>query len=240
MSAAVDFAASASADVRLVRFGAERRPVAIVDDFLKQPQALLDIAGRGEGFAPDPANFYPGVRKPLPDGYAAVLEHFVDAYLRGPFAIDPARRPHVVFCGLSMATRPPASLMPIQSIPHFDTSEAHQIAVVHYLCDPRWGGTSFYRHRATGFEAITNERAVPYRKMLERQATTVGLPAPQYINGDTDLFERIGAVEARFNRAIFYCSNVLHAGSIDATAGLSADPRQGRLTATAFVRLDLS
>ena len=52
-----------------------------------------------------------------------------------------------------------------------------------------------------------------------------------YIRGDTALFERTASVAARFNRAIFYRSNLLHSGDIAADAGLSPDPRRGRLTA---------
>lgn len=234
------FVLNPNARITVRHLGVEARPLVIVDDLLLEPRVLLDLAGDGTAFAPDPGNFYPGVRMALPDAYGAALARLADEQLRGPFGIADGRVCVPLMPALSMATRRPESLAPIQCIPHFDTAEDQQLAAVHYLCGPEHGGTSFYRHRATGFEAVSVERAVRYQKTLARQATTDGLPARTYINGDTALFTRIGAVEAQFNRAIFYHSNSLHAGSIDASQGLSADPRKGRLTATCLIRLDLA
>ncbi len=57
-----------------------------------------------------------------------------------------------------------------------------------------------------------------------------------YINGDTELFQRIGQVPVKFNRCIVYRSNLLHSGDINPTLGLSANPREGRLTLNSFFR----
>jgi hypothetical protein len=131
-----------------------------------------------------------------------------------------------------MTTEATACLIPIQCIPHYDSSDTHQFAVVHYLCGEHHGGTSFYRHRQTGYESISAARSGQYIKTLDREATSRGLPKADYINGDSELFERVASVDAKFNRAIFYCSNLLHSGNIQAANGLNSDPRIGRLTAT--------
>ncbi len=233
----LDFSINDDAEIHVKHLGNERRPVVIVDNLLRHPQTMLDFAGRGDGFAEDRSDFYPGIRKPLPDDYAAAITTLVGTALREGLAIEGAFEPETILCALSIVTRKPSTLAPIQRIPHIDTSRSDQIAVVHYLCDPHHGGTSFYRHRETRFETIDESRNQEYRKSLERQATTIGLPARQYIGGDTALFERIATIDAKFNRAIFYCSNLLHAGDINVKSGLPADPITGRLTATCFVRL---
>lgn len=229
---------AANSDIELVHIGSERQRLAIIDGFLSDPDALVADAAAGDDYVAEPGNYYPGVRRPLAPAIAAAIARFADQRLRPVFAIAPERRPVTALAAFSIATRPPETLLPIQCIPHFDTSEPHQLAMVLYLCDPRHGGTSFYRHRATGYETITAERAERYRRTLEREASTVGLPKRDYIRGDSALFERTAAIEPRYNRAIFYHSNLLHAGAIDPASGLSPDPREGRLTATAFIRLE--
>ena len=56
-----------------------------------------------------------------------------------------------------------------------------------------------------------------------------------YMNGDSNLFERTGKVDAKFNRAIFYRSNILHSGNVQAGIDLSEDPEVGRLTANTLI-----
>lgn len=233
-----DFTLNTIADILVRQVGRDDRPVIVIEDLASDPFALVAWAGDGDGFREDPQDYYPGIRKPLPDAYSAALAALIGTTLRAPLGLDPGKSPRVLVSALSIVTRDPATLLPIQCVPHFDTAEDNQVAVVHYLCDAHCGGTSFYRHRGTEFETISADRHRAYTRALEREATTVGLPEARYINGDTGLFERIATVEARFNRAIFYPSNMLHAGDIDVSRGLFADPRRGRLTATSFVRLD--
>lgn len=232
------FALNPAARVSLMRIGQEGQPVAVVDALLANPASLVDLAGDGSGFSPDPGNFYPGLRLALPQAYGAALADFVNAFLRDHFQIKVGLCCVPVMAALSIACTPPQVLAPIQSIPHFDTSAAEQLAAVHYLCAPDHGGTAFYRHRASGFEAVTDDRSQAYGKALARQASSHGLPPPGYINGDSVLFAQTAKIDAAFNRAVFYPSNLLHAGCIDAAKGLSADPRSGRLTATSFLRIE--
>jgi hypothetical protein len=58
------------------------------------------------------------------------------------------------------------------------------------------------------------------------------------VSGDTDLFERIGLAEARYDRALLYPSFLLHIGAISPETVLSADPALGRLTVTGFLAVD--
>jgi hypothetical protein len=150
------------------------------------------------------------------------------------FAIAPEQKAQLSLCAFSLTNTAPEKLRPIQSVPHIDTQDPLQFAMVHYLCAESFGGTSFYRHRTTGHESITQERLASYFKILKQEVMDQQQTQFDYINGDTHLFERIYQVPVVFNRAIIYRSNQLHSGDISAQLGLSPDPRQGRLTANSF------
>lgn len=223
------FTPSEKRDVQHHAIGTGQHPLIIVDDFLKNPDDLIAHAGSLDGFSSDDRNFYPGVRRPTPEPYAQRLASFLETLL--------TKRCNVITSMFSIANQDPKTLKPVQSIPHYDTSDDNQFGVVHYLCGPEYGGTSFYRHKATGFEQITDEHKPLYQRTLQREATTSGLPEPGYINGDTDLFERFAQVEAKFNRLIIYPSNLLHAGNIfKVDTGHSSLDAQ-RLTTTSFIRI---
>ena len=118
----------------------------------------------------------------------------------------------------------------------FDGAETTRFAFIHYLCPPSCGGTSFYRHRATGFECVSPPRLAEYRGCLTRELNARA-PAPEYVRGDTGLFERIHSVPAEYNRLIVYKGNALHSGDIPEDLPLTEDPRQGRLTVNGFGHL---
>lgn len=231
----LDFSVNSNPEVKVVYVGNEQLPVIVVDDLMKNPEELLKFAGNGADFESNDEDYYPGVRKPLPANYAANIADASSPLLRKVFKLDSfdcAVAPEIGVCSLAITSCAPAKLLPIQCIPHFDSSNTCQFAVVHYLCQSHYGGTSFYRHKHTGYESVDPSRYRNYTKTLERQATTVGLPKQEYINGDTALFTRVASFPARFNRAIFYHSHALHSGNIQSDLGFSVDPRKGRLTAT--------
>lgn len=214
--------------------GRERQRVLVVDDLLLRPQALVDHIAETARFEPEPqaGNFYPGVRAPAPAGYVRALAAVVGALVAEAFPHVAGRRAETS-SSLSLATLRPEELNLAQRAPHFDATSAGQIAVLHYLCDASHGGTAFYRHRSTGFETVSPDRLQPYVATLSVEFERA--PPPQaYVTGDTPLFEQIGAVEARFDRAVIYPSRLLHSGDIR-PASLSSDPRRGRLTVNSFL-----
>jgi hypothetical protein len=218
--------------------GSERRPVVVVEDFAQDPQALIAYAQSGEPFRATPGDLYPGVRKPAPPEYA---EDFCARYgdaLREYFALPHGSIPRVVFSSLSITTTEPQHLRPVQRVPHFDTSAPNQLAIVHYLCGSEHGGTSFYRHRSTGFETISQERIRHYAETLKREVMTEHPPPAKYMDGDDPLFLRTASYEARSNRALIYPSNVLHSGDIRRVSPPQTAPRNARLTVNSFVRFE--
>lgn len=214
------------------RVGAERQPVAIVNGFHPDPYALRAAAAAAV-FAPA-RHHYPGVRAELPADYFAQVRPTLLRVLAGVFG--QAGAPGLIDASFSIVTTPPEALSVAQRLPHVDATEAGRIALVHYLSIGDEGGTAFYRHGATGFETLDAVRAPTYRAVLGAELMGCDLPAG-YIAGDTPLFARTAAIQARFNRAVIYRSAMLHSGAIPAGAALSADPATGRLTVTAFLQM---
>lgn len=229
-----EFACAENPQWEVVSVGNERLPVLVVDGLAAVPEALLDFATSAPGFGPRAGDYYPGIRKPLPGVYAENLCCAFGEALSEVFQLPAGATPEPMVCTLSIATTPPERLRPIQRLPHFDSSDPDQLAVVHYLCPPQFGGTAFYRHRASGMESIDADRLQGYATELKQQV--MASPPQGYAGGDSELFEQTARFDARFNRALIYRGNQLHSGLINSAVGLCADPRAGRLTATSFIR----
>lgn len=219
--------------LEVVRVGAEKAPVLVVENFLSNAEALVEIAAAHAVFAPVTGIVYPGVRAPMPDRYNTAFHDLLGPAIRETFGFG---RLGVLRsqCDFSMVTVRPQSLHLTQRVPHIDGTEPTMIAAVHYLCVGGQGGTSFYRHRRTGFESIDESRKGAYFRALNDEAKIVGLPAMEYINGDSAQFERIASFDAVFNRIVVYRGCVLHSGNIAREFSFDANPRSGRLTANTF------
>ncbi len=215
--------------------GSEQTPLLIIDGLLNDSHWLQQQALAGD-YQADPANFYPGIRCQTP----ALYQHALSALsplLQRVYAPQ-AQQLRLLTSAFSLASTPAEQLKPIQMLPHFDTVEPLQLAMVHYLCDASHGGTAFYRHQYTGFERIDAARLPSYATLLKQQAMAARLHEnPSYMSGDTELFQQIAKVEARVNRAIIYPGNLLHSGDIRQIGAKAADPAHGRLTISSFLQL---
>jgi len=212
------------------RIGAEGQPIAIVDGFHPEPDALLGAAMTAR-FEPG-RHHYPGIRAPLPADYFAQVRPALLPVLHEVFGLGAGVE--LLDASFSIVTLPPAELAVAQRLPHVDAVQPGRIALVHYLSPDGGDGTAFFRHRATGFETIDAARSPAYLARLNTELRDQPPPAA-YPFGDTALFERIAEVEARYNRAVIYRSTLLHSGAIAPDAPLDADPGTGRLTVTAFL-----
>ena len=212
--------------------GREREPVMLIDGLSERPQALVEAAAASV-FAPafGPAGGYPGLRAPAPLDYVEGVVRALSGPIAEVFALGDAR-PARAECNFSLVTLPPDSLAASQRAPHVDTSDAWQFAILHYLCDARFGGTGFFRHRATGFETLSVDRVAAYERARADEAEAVG-----YVDDGGAWFERTGEVDAAFDRLVIYRSHLLHSGRILAPQALSPDPHSGRLTANIFLTL---
>ena len=230
-----DFALNPAPEVTVLAVGREAEPVMVVDGAMRSPAALVEYAARQVRFAPPPAgeNFYPGLLGAMPLSYVSAVVGALRPALEAAFGLQDCV-PSRASCNYSIVTLAPEQLNLAQRIPHVDTVDPLQIAILHYLCDARFDGTGFYRHRSTGFETLSNERDGVYHAALEADLARHPPPAA-YIAGDTPLFERTAHVDLRFDRLVVYRSRVLHSGQIDPAVGLSPDPPRGRLTANIFL-----
>lgn len=239
MSHDVDLSPNPAASVTRLKVGAEGLPVLIIDDALARPDALCAYARQASFVLEESSgNHFPGVRAPLTDDYPRAIEALIRPHL-DHFGLNGAHVCDVPLNTLQMVTKPAQQLIIPQCIPHFDTLAGMQIAVVHYLSESDKGGTDFYRHRSSGFERITEDRFHPYTQKLVSEVQARGLPKA-YMKGSTDLFERIGNADSRFNRLAVYFSNMLHSGHIEGEGPFPDTVDEGRLTASVFLRFEKS
>jgi hypothetical protein len=217
----------------LMRVGHEGAPVIVIDNFLKHPDAVVEYAARCSTFEGVSDTYYPGVRALLPAIYCFAVRAFLGELVADTFDL---RRSAIIgeLGHLSLVTTRPADLSVLQRMPHIDSPSPKQIAVLHYLCESVKCGTSFYRHRRSGFESIDLSRAQTYRRAIAEDLNRHGAPPARYLCGDDAMFDRIGGFEAAFNRVLIYRSNCLHSADISADFHFDADPRTGRLTANTF------
>ncbi|QAY78096.1 DUF6445 family protein [Sphingosinicella sp. BN140058] len=221
---------------RRILVGNARSPVIVVDAFTGTVPTAIDIAAALAPFPPPQRVHYPGLRRIIDERDHAALfyvENMLQAaapFIGGGFGID---RFDFIEASFSLITTPPAVLAPVQRAPHFDSTDPNYLAVLHYLRAPAGSGTAFYRHRATGFERITEARMNDYVEVAKRESPRF---APGYIAGSNDFYEQTFMVEAVPDRLIIYQGSLLHSGIIPPGMAFSADPRVGRLTTNIFVQ----
>jgi Family of unknown function (DUF6445) len=224
-------ALSSHATVNIRPQGRERQPVIIIDNALPYPNAIVENACANR-FTRIGA-YYPGIRATIDREFRDNLFASVGDIINDAFNLKAERWSGE--CFYSIVTTPPANLLPIQRLPHYDGVEENRMAVLCYLCKPEQGGTSFYRHKATGFETIGADRFDLYKRTLEAEVRKHGLPPARYIENGAPLFECITTIDAVFNRMVIYRGKTLHCSAIDNTSTLPADPKTGRLTINAFM-----
>jgi hypothetical protein len=208
----------------------------VLDEALLDPGALRDFAiAQRARFEPAPFNAYPGIEMPMPSSVSAAVEDYFNREVRARLG---GRRTLRMNTRLAMVTMPPEQLEPRQRICHRDSAwvdPAHTIAasVLYLFDDPALGGTAFFRPRR---EAAATERLVHDSSTLPRAAFDAKYPeiAQDYLQDSNAWFERIGRVDAAFNRMVFYDGRLFHSGEVGPPPARSGDPATGRLTLNGF------
>lgn len=214
------------------RIGLQQQPLLVVDDFIPKPEQLIRYALQ-QGDVRQAAGLYPGLRSAAPAAFSAFLLQQLAQPIQHCFGLTPNQLQQIQSY-FSLVCTPAAELSLMQSIPHFDRPCQDELAAIYYLCDEQHGGTSFYRHRSTGYEVITPERQNHYLQTLQADIQQYGRPSG-YICGDTPLFEVIATVPARFNRLVLYRCSSLHSGDIKPDYSYDLNPGSGRFTITSFL-----
>jgi hypothetical protein len=219
--------------VRTIPISAGREVALVIDNFISEPELLVAYAATHSRFDAVADNFYPGTRAAMPPIYCFALRAFLGAAIAETFGLS-NNAVTGELSHFSMVTTLPQELAVAQRMPHFDSHNPKQLALLHYLCDPSHGGTSFYRHLSTGFEFVDAARKQFYADSLAADLAVLGPPPAKYICGDDQLFARTTTVAAAFNRVLIYRSINLHSADIESGFEFCGNPRQGRLTANSF------
>ncbi len=225
---------------RIHDIGRETR-VIVVDDFMDEAHLLRAQAAAMAPFVPEAETYYPGLRRIITDQDVATRQHVSEALdalkplMKRAFGLDRLQPDEAAFC---LVTKRPEDLDMVQHIPHFDRTDPKFFAFLHFLSPQSQGGTSFYRHRATGLERIDKTRLGYYDLMRSGELTAHGQPPIGFIADSTDLFERTGYFEGIYNRLLIYQGAILHSGFIPPDFAYSDDPSTGRLTFNIFVQAE--
>ena len=220
-----------STQYKIEYIGDEKEPVVIIDTYSGQVDYLLSKALTAEYASPGVS--YPGVRADTASNYLIVRQELLSDAIYQAFGFK--NGVSSASCSFSIVTTSPEHLSPAQRIPHYDDTGSDLLAALHYLKGANTGGTAFYKHRRTGFETITPERAKLYSNALREDDLEYGPPKSGYIYGDTERFKMIAEIPAKPDRLIIYRGRTLHSGVIPKQFLLTDDPLQGRVTINTFL-----
>lgn len=219
--------------------GRERNKVLVVDDFLDGPEMVISLASAMAPFKPEENGYYPGLRRSIgaDDGDASL---YVRQSLQtlAPLAgqVFGIRAFNLLRASFCLVTKGPDDLETWQRLPHLDQADPGHFAVLHFLSPTPQGGTSFFRHRRTGFERISPNREPLYAAARKAEMLSNGPPPPGFFNDSDQDFERIALFEGKFNRLLMYRGSLLHSGYIPSDFAFSSDPARGRLTCNIFIQ----
>jgi len=232
MTVHADNFAGARLQFRVDYIGNERSPVVVIEDMWPDPQALVDVAASRSDYSVR-SLYYPGVRSSAPAEYAQAAMKQCRDLIQSTFELRTELS--ITDSTFSLVVTPVENLVAFQRVPHFDSPDPHRVALLHYLCGPEHGGTSFYRHRSSGIEVIIEGNRDGYIKAVNAEVKAHGMPPARFIDEDTAMFERIAKYDCAFNRALIYRGNSLHSVTTPATFVPNNDPRTGRLTVNTFL-----
>lgn len=212
--------------------GNTRSPVIVIENAWPDPQALVDMAAAKHDYSLR-SFYYPGIRSSATPDYASAITAKFEPLIRDTFKL--AEKITITDSTFSLIATPASRLVPFQRVPHFDSTDVNRFALLHYLCGPEHGGTSFYRHRSSGIEEVTADNHRTYVAAVNAEVKSLGMPPPQFIDGDTAMFKRISRYECSFNRVLIYRGRMLHSVNTPVTETPDINPRSGRLTVNTFL-----
>ncbi len=227
-------------DARIQRESiSEDQNCVIVDDFLRDPHVLVEIAAHQADAFSMPVYHYPGLLLGLDDNVMTDIYGFIRSEMTNHF---PFRKSGInLSTFLSMVTLQPDELSNLQRICHSDPKTvpdvANYAALVYLFDNQDLGGTGFYRWRDRELveQATALELEDPVRglEFLQENFATFRKPA-HYMSESNEIAECLCTIPAKFNRMIFYSGDIPHSAAISAPELLSTDFQKGRLTLNCF------
>lgn len=216
-------------DVKHDFIGDEKMPLVIIDNFFPTPDILTQDAKQRTFTANAP--YFPGIRAALPGAYFKPTMNGLSYLIANVFQYKSGLE--LQEAHYSLTTTPPEKLKMAQRLPHIDGGNDMKLALLHYLCGPEHGGTSFYKQNRTGFETVSRQRFSEYESAVKSDHSKYGEPAKSYFNDSDERFRKFYSVDAKFNRAVMYFGLNLHAITIGESP-LTANPATGRFTINSF------
>ncbi|MFT5139964.1 MAG: hypothetical protein ACI9H8_002225 [Lysobacterales bacterium] len=211
----------------------------VVDDFLLNPEEVVEYANSHRADFEKPQRGYPGEVLDLEPQSLELLFQFWRTGLSRIFSF--ARSEIEDSCQISLTTLLPEDFSWIQRLPHTDHRRdpgKENIALLVYLFDnPELGGTGFYRYRDEKFWQSVSRKQIndPHGglSIVETRYPMFRDP-PKYPGESDQAVELITRVEAKFNRMVCYSGDVPHSAMIPDASLLADDCLTGRLTLNAF------
>lgn len=222
-----------------VREIAEGCRVAIIDDFLADPEYVREFAAQQRAAFDMPQRAYPGLTLDVSGNSMTDIYRFLRSRMSREFGF---LRGDVQFSSmLSVTSLAAEKLSNLQRICHVDPRQrvdrANYASVLYLFHDTELGGTAFYRWRdkalveeATALDLQDPDKALQF---LQEQFEYFK-EAPCYMTDSNDVAEVLGMVPARFNRFVFYSGDIPHSAWIENSDLLTDDPSAGRLTLNSF------
>jgi len=211
----------------------------VVDDFLANPESVVDYAVENASRFAIPAKSYPGKVAETGPIAADALRRYVRSNMSKhfPFMRGGINAPSL----LSMTTLGPDELSNLQRLCHSDprtrADRVNYAGLLYLFKDESLGGTGFYRWRdrptmekATALEIQDPEAALDF---LQEHYPTFR-KSPCYITESNEIAELIDVIPAKFNRWVFYSGDLPHSAHITAPEKLVDDFATGRLTLNCF------
>jgi hypothetical protein len=235
---AAPLAINARAEVEVHEL-AEGCRVAIVDDFLADPEYVRTFAKQQHEAFVMPQRAYPGLTLDVSSNSMTDIYRFLRSRMSREFGF---LRGDVEFSTmLSVTSLAPEELSNLQRICHVDPrrrpDRANFASVLYLFENEKLGGTSFYRWRdrslieeATALDLQDQDKA---RLYLQEQFEYFR-SSPCYMTTSNDVAELLAMVPARFNRLIFYSGDIPHSAYVENSDLLTDDPSAGRLTLNTF------
>lgn len=214
----------------IAKLGNDKTPLIIIDDFLSDPEVLIDAAVRGPGFKDVRISYYPGKKGLMLESHIqAIVQNVLPMYIKH-YNVPDNMTLQLGSCFYGLATQHPDELNPQQCYPHIDCAGDFYFVAIIYLNEGDFGGTSFYRHVPTGVERVLPDEVDACFEGTDKVKGEAG-----YYAGDGD-YKIIGTADYKRNRLALYPSNLIHGPAIKNPSLLSDDPRKGRLTANIISR----
>lgn len=211
----------------------------IVDNFLADPDEVIELAARRADRFRAPEIGYPGLTLNLEPGLLTEFDRFILRRMGKEFSF--LRGGATLQTGLTMTTRKPGDLTTFQRICHTDPRDAWGrrkfAALVYLFRDEALGGTAFYQWKKPEvvYKALELEQTDPQAALdLLAEHSSIFRQSPRYTTASNELAELVDVVPPKFNRFVFYSGEMPHSGHITAPERLTSDLRRGRLTLNCF------